>query len=165
MDLELLVIGKAIHLERMIFMAFNPGKYKVSTSERFMPVVLLLDVSNSMDGDKIDNLYAATVKMIETFAQESKKEIPYKVAIITFGAIVDYHTPYTDATNDLANNLPRFVANGMTPMGTALALAQATKSILMYSELLPVKIAKKFPEPTSCVSKQKTRRKSSKFSS
>jgi len=105
-------------------MAFDPSKYKVSTSERFMPVVLLLDVSRSMLGDKINNLYAATVKMIETFAEEGKKEIPYKVAIITFGARVDYHTPYTDATQDLSNNLSRFIANGMTPLGTALRMAK-----------------------------------------
>ena len=82
-------------------MAFDPDKYKnISTSSRFIPVVLLLDVSSSMDGAKIENLYDATVKMIETFADESKKEIPYKIAIITFGASVDYHTPYTDATKD-----------------------------------------------------------------
>ena len=105
-------------------MAFDPSKYKVSTGERYMPVVLLLDVSGSMDGDKINNLYDATVKMIETFAEEGKKEIPYKVAIITFGASVDYHTPYTDATKDLANNLSPFYADGMTPLGTALRMAK-----------------------------------------
>ena len=106
-------------------MAFDPNKFKISAVERFMPVVLLLDVSSSMEGDKIDNLYAATVKMIETFADESKKEIPYKVAIITFGASVDYHTPYSDATKDLARNLTHFVADGMTPLGTALQMAKA----------------------------------------
>ena len=105
-------------------MAFDPSKYKVTTGERYMPVVLLLDVSGSMDGDKINNLYDATVKMIETFADEGKKEIPYKIAIITFGASVDYHTPYTDATKDLASNLRPFYADGMTPLGTALRMAK-----------------------------------------
>ena len=105
-------------------MAFDPNKYKVTTGERYMPVVLLLDVSGSMEGDKIDNLYEATVKMIETFTEEGKKEIPYKVAIITFGASVDYHTPYTDATKDLAKNLRPFYAEGMTPLGTALRMAK-----------------------------------------
>ena len=105
-------------------MAFDPSKYKVSTSERYMPVVLLLDVSGSMDGDKIDNLYDATVKMIETFTDEGKKEIPYKIAIITFGASVEYHTPYTDATKNFAQNLKPFVADGMTPLGTALRMAK-----------------------------------------
>lgn len=105
-------------------MAFDPSKYKVSTGERYMPVVLLLDVSRSMDGDKINNLYDATVKMIETFTEEGKKEILYKVAIITFGTNVEYHTPYTDATKDLANNLRPFYADGMTPLGTALHMAK-----------------------------------------
>lgn len=105
-------------------MAFDPSKYKISTNERFMPVVLLLDVSGSMYGDNIDNLYTATTKMIETFAEQGKKEIRYKIAIITFGASVDYHTPYTDATKDFANNLPRFYADGMTPLGTALRMAK-----------------------------------------
>lgn len=105
-------------------MAFDPSKYKVSTGERYMPVVLLLDVSGSMDGDKINNLYDATVKMIETFTEESKKEIPYKIAIITFGSSVEYHTPYTDATKDFANNLRPFHADGMTPLGTALRMAK-----------------------------------------
>ena len=105
-------------------MAFNPNDHKiVSTSSRYMPVVLLLDVSGSMDGDKIENLYDATVKMIETFADQSRKEIPYKVAIITFGANVDCHTRYTDA-KDL-KNLSRFYANGMTPLGAALRMAKA----------------------------------------
>lgn len=105
-------------------MAFDPSKYQVSNSERYMPVVLLLDVSGSMDGDKINNLYDATVKMIETFNEEGKKEIPYKIAIITFGSSVEYHTPYTDATKDFANNLRPFYADGMTPLGTALRMAK-----------------------------------------
>lgn len=104
-------------------MAFDPGKYKIqSTAERYMPVVLLLDVSGSMDGDKIDSLYNATVKMIETFAEQGKKEIPYKVAIITFGARVECHTRYTNV-KDL-NHIGRFTANGMTPLGTALRMAK-----------------------------------------
>lgn len=56
-------------------MAFDPMKYQTSgTPERCMPVVLLLDVSGSMSGDKIDNLYEATVKMIETFVEEGKRK-------------------------------------------------------------------------------------------
>ena len=106
-------------------MAFDPNKYKMTTGERYMPVLLLLDVSGSMEeDDKIEKLYEATVKMIETFADEGKKEIPYKVAIITFGASVDYHTPYADATKDLAKNLRPFYAEGMTPLGTALRMAK-----------------------------------------
>lgn len=104
-------------------MAFDPTKYQTSgTSERCMPVVLLLDVSGSMSGDKIDNLYEATVKMIETFVEEGKKEIPFKLAIITFGNSVECHTRYTDVKN--LQNLPRFQASGMTPLGAALRMAK-----------------------------------------
>ena len=104
-------------------MVFDPNKHRIAkTSTRYMPVVLLLDVSGSMSGDKIDNLYDATVKMIETFADQSKKEIPYKIAIITFGDSVECHTRYTDA-KDLSN-LPRFHASGSTPLGTALLMAK-----------------------------------------
>ena len=55
-------------------MAFDPSKYQVKdTSQKCMPVVLLLDVSYSMKGDKIENLYLATTKMIETFIEDGKK--------------------------------------------------------------------------------------------
>ena len=38
-------------------MAIDPNKYKVTTSERYMPVLLLLDVSGSMRRTgKIDSL-------------------------------------------------------------------------------------------------------------
>ena len=106
-------------------MAFDPSKFQVSsTSQKYMPVVLLLDVSGSMEGDKINNLYAATCEMIESFADFGKTEVPFKVAIITFGG--DYancHTRYTDA-KDL-QNLPTFNAYGMTPLGNALKMAKA----------------------------------------
>ena len=36
-------------------MAFDPNKYKVLTSEKFMSVVFLIDVSGSMDGDLYGN--------------------------------------------------------------------------------------------------------------
>ena len=80
-------------------MAFDPNKYKVLTSEKFMSVVFLIDVSGSMDGDLYGNRQDDW-----DFHQEGKKEIPYKVAIITFGASVDYHTPYTAAGSNMPKN-------------------------------------------------------------
>ena len=104
-------------------MAFNPANYQVSTKERCMSVVLLLDVSYSMDGEKIDRLYDAVTEMLGTFVAHTRSdEMPYKVAIITFGQTVDCHTRYTDAK--LLSNLPRFYANGSTPLGTALRMAK-----------------------------------------
>ena len=49
------------------------------------PVVLLLDVSLSMSGEKIDNLNKAVEDMLEAFAQEEKMETEILVSVITFG--------------------------------------------------------------------------------
>ena len=65
-------------------MAFNPNNYKAPEAKK-LPVILLLDVSGSMSGAKIDSLYDATIDMIETFAAAQAKEQVIDVAIITFG--------------------------------------------------------------------------------
>ena len=53
-------------------MAFNPNNYKPATAKH-LPVVLLLDVSGSMSGPKIDNLYDATNEMIKVFQMQLQK--------------------------------------------------------------------------------------------
>ena len=57
-------------------------------------------------------------------SDRSKQEFPYKVAVITFGSSVDYHTPYTNATQDFANNLSRFYANGTMTLRTDRRMAK-----------------------------------------
>lgn len=114
-------------------MAFNPNKHKgLNTQEKSLPIVLLLDVSNSMnremmnssDGKKIDVLYRATNLMIEELEKQAKtQECGFKVAVITFGNNVELHTPYTDV-KDIKGRLAPFSANGMTPLGHALDLAK-----------------------------------------
>jgi single-stranded-DNA-specific exonuclease len=62
--------------------------------------------------------------MIDTFVAEKVKETVIDVSIITFGADVKLHTPFTPVS-DLKNNLiSKFDANGMTPLGTALKMAK-----------------------------------------
>ena len=104
-------------------MAFNPKNYKAPVMKP-LPVVLLLDVSSSMYGDKIDKLYEAVQKMVDSFAKEALKETIINVAIITFGNEVDLHTPYTPVNTLSANGISPFQANGWTPMGTALRMAK-----------------------------------------
>lgn len=104
-------------------MAFNPKNYKPPLAKPF-PVILLLDVSGSMYGDKIDSLYDAVVEMVKVFEHEAIKETLINVAIITFGDEVLLHTPYTPVSTLAANGISRFVADGMTPMGTALRMAK-----------------------------------------
>lgn len=100
---------------------FDPKKFTTPTAKP-LPVVLLLDVSSSMSGDKIENLNKAVKDMLDTFAQEEKMETEILVSVITFGNQVELHVPYTKASKVLWKDLH---ANGMTPMGTALKMAKA----------------------------------------
>lgn len=100
---------------------FDPKKFTTPTAKP-LPVVLLLDVSGSMSGSKIDNLNKAVEDMLDTFAQEEKMETEILVAIITFGSEVKLHVPYAKASQVQWHDLQ---ADGMTPMGTALEIAKA----------------------------------------
>ena len=100
---------------------FDPKKFTTPTAKP-LPVVLLLDVSGSMSGSKIDNLNKAVEDMLETFVQEEKMETEILVSIITFGSEVELHVPYTKASQVQWQDLQ---ACGMTPMGTALEMAKA----------------------------------------
>ncbi|MEQ6970773.1 vWA domain-containing protein [Pectobacterium polaris] len=100
---------------------FDPKKFTTPTAKP-LPVVLLLDVSSSMSGDKIENLNKAVKDMLDTFAQEEKMETEILVSVITFGNQVELHVPYTKASQMQWQDLQ---ANGMTPMGTALKMSKA----------------------------------------
>jgi len=100
---------------------FDPKKYTTSTAKP-LPVVLLLDVSYSMSGDKIDNLNKAVEDMLDIFAQEEKMETEILVSVIAFGSQVELHVPYTKASQVQWQTMH---AGGMTPMGAALKMAKA----------------------------------------
>lgn len=100
---------------------FDPKKFTTQTAKP-LPVVLLLDVSGSMSGDKIDNLNKAVVDMLDTFAREEKMETEILVSVITFGSQVELHVSYTKASQV---QWQRLQADGMTPMGAALKMAKA----------------------------------------
>lgn len=104
-------------------MAFNPNNYKAPEAKK-LPVVLLLDVSGSMRGEKIESLYNATIDMIETFAAAQAKEQEIDVAIITFGGILELHTGYTPVKDLRARGIKQFTASGQTPMGMAVKMAK-----------------------------------------
>lgn len=100
---------------------FNPADFTVAKAKP-LPVVLLLDVSYSMQGEKMYKLNAAVKEMIKDFANAEKNEIEILVSVITFGSEVLLHTPYTSAKDIEWNDLQ---VTGMTPMGTAFAMAKA----------------------------------------
>lgn len=114
-------------------MAFDPTNYK-PTANKVLPVVLLLDVSGSMSGDKINKLYDATVDMLDSFVKQQIKETIIHVSIITFGASIDLHTPFTPVEDLYDKGIKKFVASGCTPLGTALRM---TKDMLEDKGTLP----------------------------
>lgn len=100
---------------------FNPSNFTVAKAKP-LPVVLLLDVSTSMQGNSIKELNSAVKDMVEDFASAEKNEIEILVSIITFGAEVLLHTPYTSAKDIEWQDME---VSGMTPMGTAFSMAKA----------------------------------------
>ena len=100
---------------------FDPSQFTVSKAKP-LPICLLLDVSGSMSGEKIDNLNYAVSEMLRTFAEEEKMETEILVSVITFGNEVKLHMPPTKAS---LVEWKKITADGNTPMGTAFKMAKA----------------------------------------
>jgi len=99
---------------------FDPSAV-ISIKPKPLPVIMLLDVSGSMRGAKIQNLNIAVKDMLETFrdTENGKKEI--HVAIITFGNEVKLHQPLVSASGIKWHDLS---AGGGTPLGIAIKMAK-----------------------------------------
>lgn len=104
---------------------FDPKKFTVAKAQP-LPLYLLLDTSASMEEEsKIGALNAAVRTMLAKFEQEQQRETRIDVTLISFGhngvqlemqavPAAEAHATYRD--------MP---ADGMTPMGGALAMAKA----------------------------------------
>lgn len=102
-------------------MALDLSKFTVQKAKP-APVMLLLDVSGSMSGVKIDTLNEAVKSMLDTFTDATTSETDFVVSIITFGEELKRLFPFTPATNVKFENLS---ASGCTPLGEALKMAKA----------------------------------------
>ncbi|MEI7775891.1 MAG: VWA domain-containing protein [Verrucomicrobiota bacterium] len=100
---------------------FDPSKFTAPTAKP-LPVILLLDCSGSMCGDKIRNLNDAVRDMLEVFRDTENRETEIHVAIITFGAEIKLHQALASAGDIQWHDLS---ASGGTPLGTALKMAKA----------------------------------------
>jgi uncharacterized protein YegL len=100
---------------------FDPSKF-TAPKAKLLPVILLLDESGSMGGDKIRNVNEAVRDMLNTFGDTENGETEIHVAIITFGSQVKLHQPLASASTIQWQDLS---ADGMTPLGTALQMAKA----------------------------------------
>lgn len=104
---------------------FDPKKFTVAKAKP-IPLYLLLDTSGSMgDGQKIQELNAAVRTMLAAFEKEQQRETRIDVTLISFGHNgVQLEMQAVPASEACATyrDLP---ADGMTPMGGALAMAKA----------------------------------------
>ena len=93
----------------------------IKSERRQLPVILLLDVSGSMYGNKINSLNSAVKEMIKSFSDEESTKAEINVAIVTFGADTKLHTDIQPAKNI---NWIDMEADGLTPLGKALEEAK-----------------------------------------
>lgn len=100
---------------------FDPSKFTAQKAKP-LPVILLLDVSGSMSGEKIRNLNDAVRDMLEDFRDTENGETEIHVAVITFGAEVTLHQALASAG---AVQWHALSATGGTPLGIALQMAKA----------------------------------------
>jgi len=100
-------------------MPFDPSKYTVSA--RPLPIILLLDKSLSMEGEKIASLNNAVNEMINDFKELAAKETEINLSIISFGDDVNYQIPLQPVHNIEKVEIK---VGGRTPMGTALRMAK-----------------------------------------
>jgi len=100
---------------------FDPSKFTAAKAKP-LPVILLLDVSGSMGGEKIRNLNDAVRDMLEVFGDAENSETEIWVAIITFGDQVKLHQKLVSAGQIQWEDLS---AAGSTPLGVALQMAKA----------------------------------------
>ncbi|MFI9552786.1 vWA domain-containing protein [Nonomuraea endophytica] len=93
----------------------------VTTTPRQLPVLLLADVSGSMQHEsKIETLNRCVGEMVRSFADLNEPTYEIAVGVITFGGTARLHHPPTPAHDLIWQDMP---AEGPTPLGHALAIA------------------------------------------
>ena len=87
-----------------------------------VPVCLCLDVSGSMDGDRINELNSGVKLFYESIKEDEIAMYAAEICIVTFGGngaecMMDF------ASLELQPNPPLLKASGITPMGEAVKLS------------------------------------------
>lgn len=91
----------------------------VDNPENRCPVVLLLDTSASMRGDRITALNGALQHFKSSIIQDECASLRVEIAIVTFGKSVSVVQHFVGIDEF---NPPQLAASGLTPMGSAMAL-------------------------------------------
>ncbi|MCU0544032.1 MAG: VWA domain-containing protein [Oscillatoriaceae cyanobacterium Prado104] len=84
------------------------------------PVVLLLDTSGSMSGERIDELNAGLASFKQDVEKDTTASLRVEVAIITFDSSVNLIQDFVTIDNFYA---PQLTATGTTAMGQGIELA------------------------------------------
>lgn len=100
--------------------SFDPSKFTTHKAKQ-LPVILLLDISGSMSGRKIDELNRAVKEMLASFVKEERMEHEVLVSIITFGDVARLHSPPARAS---AVKFVDMTADGSTPLAAALGIVK-----------------------------------------
>jgi uncharacterized protein YegL len=98
---------------------FAGGDEFVDNPEPRCPVVLLLDTSSSMEGDKIDALNAGLLRFHEELGADPLAMKRVELAVVTFGPVA----VLSDCVTAEAFRPPFLEAGGNTPMGAAVLRA------------------------------------------
>ena len=98
------------------FGGFDASEFAENPEPR-VACVLVLDVSGSMAGRRIDELNAGLVAFRDTMTADSLASRRAEVAIVTFGGAVTLQTPFISAEYFLP---PVLEPSGYTPMGEAI---------------------------------------------
>ncbi len=91
------------------------------------PVLLLLDVSGSMEGEPLRQLQAGLDQFLRETSDDETASMSVELEIITFGGEATIVTPFAPVAT-VAEYKPEIHANGSTPMGEALRLASVELS-------------------------------------
>lgn len=88
------------------------------------PVILLLDTSGSMSGQPLRELQSGLDQFLRETSDDETASMSVELEIITFGGDVEIQASFAPVC-DIADMPPMLSANGSTPLGEALKLADS----------------------------------------
>ena len=88
------------------------------------PVILMLDVSGSMSGAPLRELKEGLTQFLRETSDDETASMSVELEVITFGGNAEIAAPFAPV-NVVNDNPPELEANGSTPLGEALKLADS----------------------------------------
>lgn len=102
--------------------AFN-GDSVFDNPQPRCPVALVLDTSYSMSGEPIEELSRGVNRFFEEIISDDFSRFSVETQIVTFGGRAKKHGDFISCASGTRPNVPTFLADGATPLGSALDIA------------------------------------------